>query len=240
MDHTVENYAKEKKKIKRKLLLGAFASVVVLIFMLIGFSRAWFVSQANIETLVTVVPPDPISIRGANGGALSLDMSYNKDDVTTNADGTKTVTVKRVFSVCSDQPKHKLEIVHTTNLKGLTFKVYTATEDENGSISENGYKYSYNASPLSGEYINGTGVSTTQNYGVADDSKHKQNFENYPKANVQTHAEPLYWKLTDTFDGKENTNQDIDRKYVNYYILEISWTETTKESDIFYVLATDA
>lgn len=238
MDHAGEKDRKKKIKIKRKLVLGTLASVVIAGFLIIGLSRAWFVSQANIETLVTVVPPDKISIRGAHGETLtSLDLSYEKENVTQNEDGTKTVKVKRVISVCSNQPKHKLEIVHTTNLKGLKFNIYAAEEK---SDDENGYQYSYDEnSPLAGTYINGTGVSSENKYGEADNTQHERNFGTYDK--VQKHAEPLYWKLNDTFDGKKNGNlEDIDREYVNYYVLEISWTETTKESDLFYVLASDA
>ncbi len=251
MENTVDNLKRGKKKVKRKLIIGAVISALILILLIIGLSRAWFVSQANIETLITVVPPDQLSIRGEHGEALtSLDLSYNKDEATDNGDGTKTVNITRVISVCSNQPNHRLEIVHTTNLKGLKFSVYSATEES----KEGKYIYT-NKTLLKGKYINGTGAAD-KSYGLANKDKHAQNFttdaetgETY--GNVQAHAEPLYWKVInpspqegkdeDVFAGKQNTDTGaINRGYVNYYVLEISWTEDTKESDLFYVLAKEA
>ncbi len=248
MENTVDNLKKGKKRIKRKLVIGAVISAVILILLIIGLSRAWFVSQANIETLITVVPPDQLSIRGEHGEALtSLDLSYDENEVTTNEDGTKTVNITRVISVCSNQPNHRLEIVHTTNLKGLKFNVYSATEKTDG----NKYTYDYSKnSPLNGEYINGQGAGDAT-YGFANKNKHSQNFTTDAGTtydNVQKHAEPLYWKVInpspqdgkdkDVFAGQPNSDKNaINRDYVNYYVLKISWTEDTKESDLFYVLA---
>ena len=250
MENTVDNLKKGKKRVKRKLIIGAVISAVILILLIIGLSRAWFVSQANIETLITVVPPDQLSIRGEHGEALtSLDLSYDKDEATDNGDGTKTVNITRVISVCSNQPNHRLEIVHTTNLKGLKFNVYSATEKTDGDK----YTYDYSTdSPLGGKYINGQGAEGAT-YGFANKKKHSQNFSTDTGTtydNVQVHAEPLYWKVInpspqegkdeDVFAGQRNTDDAINRDYVNYYVLKISWTEDTKESDLFYVLAKEA
>lgn len=241
MKNTMENCEKEKKKTKRRLLVSASASVVVLLLLVIGLSRAWFVSQANIETLLTVAPPSPISIRGPHAEELTaLNLSYTDKDVTKHEDGTTTVDIKRVISVCSDNDKHKLEIVHTTNLKGLQFHLYEATEvPSGGNISDSEYQYQYNTEQkLSGRYINGDGSNGT-GYGAANNTQHSGNFGSYEK--VQKHAEPIYWEVDGTFIGKRKQNSEsVERTYVNYYVIEISWTETDKESDIFYVLAKDA
>ena len=184
-----------------------------------------------------VTEPSPIAIRGPHGEALSaLDMSYTDDDK--HGD---TVTIRRVVSVSSNEEKHKLEIVHTTNLKGLTFKVYAAQENAAGSNSVNAgnYTYTYNAdNPIAGKYINEG--SSTADYKYANDSKHTFNFDQY--GNVQAHVEPIYWLANGSQDGilRDTDNDSVASKYLNYYVIEISWTETTKETDIFYLLVKNA
>lgn len=219
------------KKSKRLLTILVIVVLVALLFF-IGLSRAWFVSDANIATLINVSPPAPISIRGPHGQALTqLSLDYTDKDK--DADGK--VTIKRVISISSDSTKHQLEIVHTTNLKDLNFKLYKAKEvTSDGNIEENNYKYQYETKSIDGKYINVKEESNNHRY--ADDSKHDINFSTYSQ--VQSHAEPIYWLADETFDGIENKDKSIvSDNCLNYYVLEISWQETTKETDIFYLLA---
>ena len=222
----------KKKKTKRKMLIRLTISMLVVILLAFGVSKAWFVHENNIATLMQVTAPSPIAIRGPHGEALSsLDLSYTEDDKKGD-----TVTIKRVVSVSSDAKKHKIEIVHTTNLKGLTFKIYPAAEvtsKTDGSVTEGNYTYTYSTTPLKGHYINEG--NSAAGYKCADGSKHSWNFDNYNQ--VQAHAEPIYW-LADTQDGVKNdkTNTSVDSEYLNYYVIEISWKETEKETDIFYLL----
>lgn len=208
---------------------------LVVLLLVLGLSRAWFVNQNNITTLMQVTEPSPIAIRGPHGEALSaLDMSYTDDDK--HGD---TVTIRRVVSVSSNEEKHKLEIVHTTNLKGLTFKVYAAQENAAGSNSVNAgnYTYTYNADKsIAGKYINED--SSTADYKYANDRKRAFNFDQYDK--VQAHAEPIYWLADESQTGRDADNDSVASKYLNYYVIEISWTETTKETDIFYLLVKNA
>lgn len=237
MENTAEKYEAKKRHIERKALMRLTIIALVVLLLVLGLSRAWFVNQNNITTLMQVTEPSPIAIRGPHGEALSaLDMSYTEDDK--HGD---TVTIRRVVSVSSNEEKHKLEIVHTTNLKGLTFKVYAAQENAAGSNSVNAgnYTYTYNAdNPIAGKYINEG--SSTADYKYANDSKHAFNFDQY--GNVQAHAEPIYWLANGSQDGilRDTDNDSVASKYLNYYVIEISWTETTKETDIFYLLVKNA
>ena len=237
MENTAEKYEAKKRHIERKALMRLTIVALVVLLLVLGLSRAWFVNQNNITTLMQVTEPSSIAIRGPHGEALSaLNMSYTDDDK--HGD---TVTIRRVVSVSSNEEKHKLEIVHTTNLKGLTFKVYAAQENAAGSNSVNAgnYTYTYNAdNPIAGKYINEG--SSTADYEYASDSKHAFNFDQY--GNVQAHAEPIYWLADGEQNGilRDTDNDSVASMYLNYYVIEISWTETTKETDIFYLLVKNA
>lgn len=223
-----------KKNKKFTLISFAIATVVVL-GLIIGLSYGWFFNQAEISTLVTVSEPSTITIGGPHGDSMTaLDLSYTDDDK--NADGS--VTIRRVLSVSSMDPQHKLEIVHTTNMKNLTFKLYSATEvTSGGNISEGGYSYSYDPQKsISGSYLNLN--QTSNDYKYANESQHSVNYAEDDL--VQIHVEPLYWLVDKALDAtpKEGTAKaTTEQEYLTYYVLEITWTETTKETDLFYVLA---
>ncbi len=241
MNNTAEKYETKKRNVKRKMLIRLIVSAVTVILLAVGVSRAWFMNENNIATLMEVKEPSPIAIRGPHGETLSsLDMSYTDED----KEGS-TVTIKRVVSISSDEEKHRLEIVHTTNLKGLTFKIYPATEvptsdtNNENSITEGKYTYQYDKNnPLKGEYINQDSEKITADYKYANNSKHTTNFNQY--ANVQIHAEPIYWLANEEQQGNRKNDENVSNQYLNYYVIEISWTETEKETDIFYLLVKNA
>ena len=160
-----------------------------------------------------------------------LDLSYADADKDENG----KVTIKRVVSVVSDQPEHKIEIAHTTNLKGLSFEVHKATDVTKDSTTGQ-YTYNYNeaSDKISGEYLNQDKDKSKNSYNYADNSRHDSNYSDYQ--NVQTHAEPLYWLETGT---TEVTAKNTDGLFLQNYVITISWIETgsTKETDLFYVLA---
>lgn len=232
---------------KRKLIASASVTAVVLA-LVIGLSYAWFFNQSNIATLISIAPPAPIAIKGPHGNSLTeLDLNYTAEDKIGD-----TVTIRRVISIENDGTAHKIEIVHTTNLKGLTFKLYSAQEVDassagtssvaSGSVTDGGYTYTYVETPISGRYINAE--TETGDYKSANNAKHDQNYET--NDSVQKHAEPLYWVTNDYLTASSNlVTQDVSsgdntegtQTHRTYYVLEISWTETTKETDIFYVLA---
>ena len=224
----------DKRNKKITLISFAIATITVL-GLIIGLSYGWFFYQAEISTLVTISEPSAITIGGPHGDSMTaLDLSYTDDDK--NTDGS--VTIRRVLSVSSRDSQHKLEIVHTTNMKGLTFNLYSATEETGGgNISEGGYSYSYDSKkPISGSYLNNLEKNTDYKY--ANESQHSVNYAE--DDSVQIHAEPLYWLVANALDAtpKEETSKvTAEQEYLTYYVLEITWKETTKETDLFYVLA---
>lgn len=243
MKRKMVNRARNNKK---KIFYSLFALLVIAI-LLIGYSRAWFYNKLDMATLVSVSPPDPISILGPGGSEMtSLDLNYTEADTTKDGDKTK-ITIRRVICVQSGAAQHQLEVVHTTNLKGLTFKLYQAkdiTNEQNESsnqIIDGVYTYSYDASSeISGSYIN-LDNSQTSDYKYARDTKHDHNFKTYN--NVQAHAEPIYWKVNGNLQADLANDVEIDKtnNHRTYYVCEISWLEESeKETDLFYILARTA
>ena len=236
MSRAKDTQNKTDKKISNKRKLCYLAgSLLIIVALIAGLSYAWFFNQTDMATLMSVKGPSTISILGPNGSELnSLDLDYTKDNV--GAD--KKVTIRRIICVQSAE-NYQLEIAHTTNLKGLTFTLYPATENAEGmsAVTEDGQTCYYDPTqPVSGEYIN-KGNEDKQ-YKYATNSKHSTNYGEYE--NVQPHAEPLYWKsekITLNRDSNNFVTEDGVKKYRTYYVCEITWTETTKETDIFYVMA---
>ena len=225
----------DRKKKMRLLHSGAILLVVAV--LLIGFTYAWFINRNDMATLMEIREPSEIAILGPDGQALeSLNLSGNE-----TADGEKVI--RKVFCVQSAD-NYKLEIAHTTNLKGLEFKIYPATKNGTGgsNVTDGGISFSYDSSQaIQGSYINVE--AEADNYKYADSTKHEQNYQNYE--NVQTHAEPVYWLAADTQTANTGTageTEEIKGKtyYRNYYVCEVTWTEDTKETDIFYILAQGA
>ena len=82
------------------------------------------------------------------------------------------------------------------------------------------------------------GVANGNGYKYADNTRHQKNYGDY--AQVQTHVEPFYWivdKAQKAAGASDSDSETAKKECLTYYVLEISWTETGKETDIFYVLA---
>lgn len=234
------------KKIK---YLWPLVSVIAVLLTTAGITYAWFAHSASLVTLLEIQPPDAITITpvgndGTELTALDLDFKDGVDEKVTAEDGTTTITIRRPVRIKSTSPVHQLEVVHTTNLNKLEFKIYPVT-DEGGHFSDRG-------TPLKGSYINPD----------PDNSKlaKPENLNNYrDEHKVEAHAYPLYWlaascgdpdfvdnadkpKIKIEVSSVPSTEFDAAKQcdvdyYSTYYILEISWQETTKETDLFYILA---
>ena len=205
--------------------------IIAILLIAVGVSLAWLVYKNSMITLAPVIRPGNISITGPNGTAIeSLDLSYTDDCVSTDANGNKRVTVTRDICVKSTEDYYELEIAHTTNMKGLEFALYLAS-DQN--------------TPLEGTYLNIANTindqNGTYNYHYANNTKHDINFGEYES--VQTHVEPVYWKVISALSS--NTEQTITESFagedITYYLtdyrLSVTWIEENKETDMFYILA---
>lgn len=246
------------KNLKTKNWLVAEALLVLLLAA--GVSYAWFIMSNRMTTMVSVVPPDRIAIAGPHGSEmLLLNLDYN-ENAGDQKDGDQ-IMIYRPICIKSTSQAHQLEIAHTTNIKGLSFSIYPAKEDSKGRISgvdpssNTEYRYSFDEKvELTGVYQNQTS-SDKDEYRAADGTWHDKNYSTGDT--VQTHAEPLYWLAQKSYDKKLTVPADamgvtseyheaqeynpITDEYVNYYytyyIIEITWTDKTKETDLFYLLA---
>ncbi|MBC5652646.1 MULTISPECIES: hypothetical protein [Blautia] len=255
----MESETKDKKKntassgkiklLRSIIMLAAIAALIA------GFTYAWFFNRMDMATLMKILPPSNISILGPSGKKLdSLELTYNEGD---EKDTNGTVTIRRVFCVESTG-SFKLEIAHTTNLKGLKFNLYRANQvnsSDTGSAenkivtAKDNSKYSYQENDrVAGSYINK--IDSTSEYLYADQTYHGINYGNYD--NVQAHAEPIYWLAgakannysldSDSSNRVEITDENGTKTeyHHTYFVCEISWTETTKETDLFYIFAENA
>lgn len=223
-----DNLTAKKKKFRYTL----FSTILVLILFaaLVG---AWFYYQSDMGTLLAIKEPSDISILGPDGSEMSsIDLNYTEDEKTGDR-----VTVKRVFCVQTSAAKHRLEIAHTTNLKGLTFHIYKVSDDGTETVTDEGYTYNYDKTAIDGSYLNLNSNKPGSDYKYANNTYHNKNYEDKDK--VQIHAEPAYWLVTQPLDTNKTNPISIKNgtMYRTYYVCEVSWTETEKETDIFYILA---
>lgn len=233
---------KVSNKTDKKKLYYSIIAILITAALIAGFSYAWFYNKTDMATLMEIKPPSNIAILGPNGKEMtSLELNYTNADKQGN-----TVTVRRVICVQSEISvnNYELEIVHTTNLKGLTFNLYPVNTKGDHSVTEDESTYNYNINDkISGAYLNQDNSDTTaKEYKYANNEKHHLNYGDYSK--VQSHAEPLYWKVNDKLSPDININNQVtieNKKYNRtFYVCEVTWTETTKETDIFYILAQTA
>lgn len=214
-------------------------SVVISLLIVAGLTYAWMSQRAAMTTLLSIEPPDTISIipTGTDTSELTmLDLDFHENSDDTNENGT--IHIYRPVCIKSTERIHQLEIVHTTNLKELSFNIYPAFMVDNG---ESGIKISYSKdTTLSGKYINQD----------SDGLAKVETLENYTDTDtVEKHAYPLYWigvnctDLENKQDGWQTiisyseTGADQSVYYKTYYVLEISWKESSKETDLFYIMA---
>lgn len=244
-------------KISRAIWLLLSAAAVLLIGA--GITYGWFVQNTAMATLMDIVPPDDITIIPTDQygnipdkdhrDGLMLDLDFREGVDEKDKDGT--IHIRRPICVESTSPIHQLEIVHTTNLSQLSFKIYPAVRSNDSVEQSMTASVNYNpANAMGGSYVN-------QDTAVDSERVAKEELlENYKKKEdvADVHAYPLYWlavnsataeKWKDGWQQVESiTKSEFDpvikgdrTYYYTYYYLEISWKETTKETDLFYVMA---
>lgn len=237
------------KNIKKFWLLF---SVIALLFVVTGITYAWFAHSAAMSTLIDIVPPDTITIvpisEKDGSEMIQLDLDYHEGTYDSKEENG-TIHILRPICIKSTNPIHRLEIAHTTNLNNLKFHIYPAEQkDEQEGIK----KITYDSNiKLSGDYINKKDDSS----GLAKEEILKN--YNATAEVADTHAYPLYWLANKNCatEGqgyseseyqivKSESQQEFDPKtkketdfYYTYYYLEISWLESTKETDLFYIMA---
>lgn len=208
--------AKRNKRVVAAVVAAALALLVVPVL-------AWLYMQRSMETITKINMPYSLLI-GAGDAKPIQQLELSDIDVSGGA-GEKDV----VFCVYGTEEKKKyyLQMAHTTNI-GFTYEIYGASRVENGDINYLGKQYKIGEN-LVGKYLN------KDTNGHATDAYHATTYKEYK--NVQTAAEPLYWK-TDNEEILPDKKDDTEY-YVNYYVLRISWDATVqnnKETDMIYLM----
>lgn len=227
-------------KTGRKLWL--LFAVLAAILTGVGVSYGWFSQNAGMSTLVNILPPDDISIIPINGTSASemidLDLDFHEEWGDTK-DADNRFHIARYVCVKSTNPIHRLEVVRTTNLNELSFRVFLTKLTDNGFTDPENPDPNYPDWELTGDYVNDPSpeLDDPDNYRDGDtvephaygkywiqngDISQNQNYGNYQVKNIE--SDPVHAKDEQTF-------------YYTYYRLEIEWSEETKETDLFYIIA---
>lgn len=227
----------------RREILCVVAGIAAAI-LIIGLTLTWFVSDRGHSTVGKVQAPATLKILGPNETATEqIDLTYDADEDTTAEDGT--VTRKRAFCVKSGGESFELQVANTTNIDGLTIKVYrvgntsasTADADVAGLDGLNQpYAWKKGSEVTGFTFINsGDATNTYAKEPTAPDPT----FENYT-TNVQKNARPLYrykaFSQNDLDKGADGKPADATN-----FIIECTWNKDSaknmKESDVVYLIA---
>lgn len=229
----------------RRELMAGFA-VLAVIILIIGLCLSWFVYTKSLSTVGMLKQPSDIRLMGPNATEMSqIDLSYDpKTDVHTDEKtGKKIVELRRALCVKTEKPNtaYTLFLARTTNIDGLNIKLYKATDvtksEEAAKADVTGYDginkyYAWNkdGSELLKDW---TPLNKLNDELLADPSKDDKTFgKNLGVDLLQRHASPVYWRSNGTFNSGDDS---VDR-----YIIEFSWEETQKETDVIYLIANSA
>ncbi len=216
-----------------KRLMAAFAVLAVAVLVM-GLTFTWFVGSESASTVAKVREPSRLRILGPNETSIEqVDLSYD----TSNIDSNKKVTVRRGFCVESGGDAFELQIANTTNISGLSINVYRVTVNginESGDVVESGsYSWSKKGSEIGFDFINKD--SSFKQYDIANAvASGDPTFGDY--TNVQQNAAPLYRYHTFGLDELDEDSSGNPADVTNF-IIELTWTESVKETDIVYLIA---
>ena len=196
----------------RRRRLAAALAVLCVAVLYVGITYTWFVGNQSASTVVKIAKPSNLQILGPNSSAIEqLDLSYDAS----NVDGEK-VTVRRGFCVESGGEAFELQVANTTNISGLSVKVYRV--NVNGPNKDLVVDSSTTWSK--GDEVTFTDIS---------DETGSQTFDNY--TNIQANAIPQY-RYQDFFEDDFKEGET----FINF-IIEVTWTESVKETDMVYLIA---
>lgn len=240
---------KDRMKLSIQIL-----SAVLLLVAVAGLTYAWFMHNAALSTLIPIEKPDTITLSNLDGtDMIELDLDYREGQ--DSKDEAGWIHIYRPICIRSTGKSHQLEIAHTTNLVSLKFEIYPVSPEQ--AAPEQVFDRSVLKTPLRGRR---EGAGDTRVYENPKDKNDQsiriaqaELLDNYKADDsVNSYAYPLYWIAELCTSSElvsyrkvqtiEKSEFDVASKrnitfYYTYYYLEISWKETTKETDLFYVLA---
>lgn len=202
----------------------ATLAVIAVVLIIAALTLSWFLTNNSLSTVAKVDSPAELKITvPGESAATQLDLTSDADYDKVAADGR--VYRSRAFSVDSDGKAFELQVANTTNINGLSVKIYRAKVNDSsasGDVMGNGYSWS-----KVGEAIDFTPISA--------DAAKPQTFGAY--GNIQTNALPNYrWKRFEIDDLDKNGSEAAS---ATNFIIECSWPKDTnyKETDVAYLIA---
>ena len=227
----------------------------------IGVSLSWFMAGKQLSSVARIQYPAELRILNPDESQMTkIDLSYTDDDIKEDKTGTKTVTVTRPFMITSGSKDFDLYLAHTTNIKGMKIELYRAAETnsassliqypgaggvvvhwdkkagENNLFTDDAYTKENGKGYLNLTRDTSDSIKDPDDK-IADKSKNDKTFT-IKGDTPQINASPLYWKFEESADKtKADVKKDSDDLYRFRYILQISWTEKEKETDIVYIIA---
>ena len=238
---------KRQKSSKHKIAI--MAALVLALACIAGVSFAWFSSPNNLNSVSVVQVPSKISISGANRSEMQrISLELTGDD---EQEGNQ-VTIRRVFCIESTDD-YLLEIARTTNISDMDIRIFPVSNENSESDKTTGkvqgvdseagrvFYYDPDSEPLAGAYLNrDAGKAET----VADTSLHDNSYASGEENMVHQNAEALYWLTSNAEEcAKENYSREgvasdgETQIHYRYYVLELTWSVESSETDIVYLLA---
>lgn len=205
-----------KEKKSRQLRVLAFAMLIVIV-LLVAFTRAWLFESKGLQTMTKV----QFAHLELHDGQTQDSSPVELGEIDVRKAGEKRVPF---YVDISKGDSFILQLGHTTNLP-LSYKIVEVKDDDVWSEWQN--MDITDDMVVSGKYLN-----LDNSVNIANGIKHETTYGNYTNDNVQKNAEPLYWQSDSiTFTKKE-------RKY----ILIVSWTKcddtvTDKDTEMIYLTA---
>lgn len=204
-------------------ILAALA-VIAVVLIIAALTLSWFLTNNSLSTVAKVDSPAELKITvPGESAATQLDLTNDADYDKVSEDGR--IYRSRAFSVDSGGNAFELQVANTTNITGLSVKIYRATVNDPsnpGDVTGNGYSWS-------------KGAEVTGFADIDPDAAKSQTFENY--SNVQTNVIPKYrWKRFGVDELDKNGNEAAS---ATNFIIECSWPQegNYKETDVAYLIA---
>ena len=204
-------------------ILAALA-VIAVVLIIAALTLSWFLTNNSLSTVAKVDSPAELKITvPGESAATQLDLTNDADY--DEVDNNGTVHRRRAFSVDSGGNGFELQVAYTTNISGLSVKIYRATVNDPsafGDVAGNGYSWS-------------KGDEVTGFANIDSDAAKPQTFGTYD--NIQANALPSYrWKRFEVAHLDENGSEAAS---ATNFIIECSWPQegNYKETDVAYLIA---
>lgn len=205
-------------------ILAALA-VIAVVLIIAALTFSWFLTNNSLSTVAKVDSPAELKITvPGESAATQLDLTNDADYDKVAEDGR--VYRSRAFSVDSGGKAFELQVANTTNISGMSVKIYRATVNKNpsdsGDVKGNGYSWN-------------KGAEVTGFTSIDSDAAKSKTFGDY--GSIQANALPSYrWKRFEVADLDKNGSEAAS---VTNFIIECSWPQADnyKETDVVYLIA---